>query len=675
MSKQLKILIIEDSEDDTLLVLHELRKGGYDPVYERVETQEAMISALERQRWDIIISDYVLPKFSGLAALALYKRSGLDMPFLIVSGNIGEDVAVEAMRAGAHDYIIKGNLRRLVPAVERELRETMVRRERAEAEEAFMEQSRVLEAFFRHAISPLVFLDKEFNFIRVNDAYAKACQRDIAEFYGHNHFEFYPHEENEDIFRGVVSTKTLYQAVAKPFVFPDHPEWGVTYWDWTLVPVLDNKGEVDFLVFSLKDVTDRKEAEDRTLTHNKLLQLFSHSFSRDAYLGEVVKLISEWSGCTGVGISIMDKNDHIPYSAYTGFSPEFWESENWLSTDHDQCTCIRVIKESPDAGDLPYMTRNGSFYLNDNPGFMSGLTPEERDRFRDGCLKTGFKSLAVVPIRYVERVLGAVHLADERKEVLPLKKVEFIESITPLIGEAIYRFSIEDELRRNYDALQSSEKQLRDLSMHLQSAREEERTQIAREIHDELGQVLTALKMDVAWLRSKYKDREALVEKTGAMLKLIDMTIKTIKRISAELRPGLLDDLGLAPAIEWQAEEFQKRTGIICSVSISPKDISLDKDRSTAVFRIFQEALTNIARHARATKAIVALGIKDGKIVLRVEDNGKGITKKQLFKSGSFGLIGIRERVHFLSGEVDIQGVPNKGTSIAITIPLGAGQS
>ena len=124
------------------------------------------------------------------------------------------------------------------------------------------EKSRMLEAFFKHSLSPLVFLDKDFNFIRVNEAYARACNRDVSEFPGHNHFEFYPHKENEEIFKKVVETKAPFHAIAKPFIFPDHPEWGVTYWDWTLFPVLDDKGEVDFLVFSLEDVTDRKIAEE-----------------------------------------------------------------------------------------------------------------------------------------------------------------------------------------------------------------------------------------------------------------------------------------------------------------------------------------------------------------------------------------------------------------------------
>jgi PAS domain S-box-containing protein len=133
-------------------------------------------------------------------------------------------------------------------------------------EKAIKEQSRILEAFFASTITPLVFLDRNFNFIRVNEAYAKCCQRDISEFKGHNHFEFYPHEENEAIFRRVVETKAPYQAIAKPFTFPDHPEWGTTYWDWTLTPLLDDKGDVEFLVFSLNDVTERKRAEEALRT-------------------------------------------------------------------------------------------------------------------------------------------------------------------------------------------------------------------------------------------------------------------------------------------------------------------------------------------------------------------------------------------------------------------------
>jgi PAS domain S-box-containing protein len=143
---------------------------------------------------------------------------------------------------------------------------------RKKAEEVLKEKTRTLEAFFAHTITPLVFLDQEFNFIRVNEAYAQSCQRNVSEFPGRNHFAFYPNEENQAIFAQVVTTKTPYQAVAKAFVFPDHPEWGVTYWDWTLVPILDDAGEVDFLVFALHDVTDRKKAEEEVLQLNEELE-------------------------------------------------------------------------------------------------------------------------------------------------------------------------------------------------------------------------------------------------------------------------------------------------------------------------------------------------------------------------------------------------------------------
>lgn len=134
MSKSLKVLLVEDSDPDAKLLLYELGLGNYDPICTRVETPEAMAEALSRQEWDLVIADYVMPRFSGLAALKLLQERGLDLPFIIVSGKIGEDVAVEAMKAGAHDYILKDNLARLNPAIERELRDAAVRRERRQAE-------------------------------------------------------------------------------------------------------------------------------------------------------------------------------------------------------------------------------------------------------------------------------------------------------------------------------------------------------------------------------------------------------------------------------------------------------------------------------------------------------------------------------------------------------------
>jgi PAS domain S-box-containing protein len=225
--------------------------------------------------------------------------------------------------------------------------------------------------------------------------------------------------------------------------------------------------------------------------------------------------------------------------------------------------------------------------------------------------------------------------------------------------------------KRAEEEIKNSQSQLRNLTAHLQSVREEERTLIAREMHDELGQALTAMKMDLSWLDKRLpKDQRSLLEKTKSMSKLADATLQTVKKISAELRPGLLDDLGLPAAIEWQAEEFQTRTGIKCEITVDPEDIILDKDRSTAIFRIFQETLTNVARHAKATKVKVSLKEKAGKIELKVRDNGKGITEKQVSDPKSFGLIGIKERAYYLGGKVVIKGLQDKGTTLTIRIPL-----
>jgi len=224
------------------------------------------------------------------------------------------------------------------------------------------------------------------------------------------------------------------------------------------------------------------------------------------------------------------------------------------------------------------------------------------------------------------------------------------------------------------EELKSSREQLRNLSAHLQSIREKERMNIAREIHDELGQALTALKMDLFWIKNRLpKDEGLLHEKILSMVELVDKTGESVHRISAELRPGLLDDLGLAAAIEWQAEEFQRRTGISCDVSLDPEDFVTSQDMSTTIFRIFQETLTNIVRHAEASRVKVMLREKDNEINLEVSDNGRGITPEQVSHPRSFGIIGIRERVNLLHGKVAIVGIPQGGTTVTVCIPYDTG--
>lgn len=227
------------------------------------------------------------------------------------------------------------------------------------------------------------------------------------------------------------------------------------------------------------------------------------------------------------------------------------------------------------------------------------------------------------------------------------------------------------ERKRALEEVRDSREQLRNLSAHLQAAREEERTAIAREIHDELGQVLATLQLDISWLVGEFhEDQRPLVEKAEAMSGLIVNTVKTVQKISSDLRPIMLDELGLADAIEWQATEFQKRSGISCDFAVELESNSIDRGISTALYRIFQETLTNVLRHAGATRVEGSLTEKKGRIVLMVRDNGQGITRKQINDSLSIGLIGMQERTRMLGGKVRIRGVDQKGTAIVVQIPI-----
>jgi len=211
--------------------------------------------------------------------------------------------------------------------------------------------------------------------------------------------------------------------------------------------------------------------------------------------------------------------------------------------------------------------------------------------------------------------------------------------------------------------------QLRALTARIQRVREEERASIAREIHDELGQACTAIKMDLALIGRKITRRQ-LRAKIESSMRLVDDMITTLRRIASDLRPRTLDDLGLAAALEWQGQEFEKRTGIHCRLALPREPLNLDSERSIAIFRIFQESLTNVARHAQATIVEARLEMEADQLVFSVHDNGKGFDPQEAKARKSLGLVGMQERAHLLNGEVSIEGIPGSGTTLILRIPV-----
>jgi PAS domain S-box-containing protein len=625
MTKPLKILIVEDAEDDMFLLLRELRRAGYDPVYERVETAADMKAALEQRQWDLIISDYLMPRFSGLGALAVLKETGLDLPFIIVSGNIGEDIAVNAMKAGAHDYIIKGNLARLIPAVERELREAENRRDRERTEDQLKESRQRLLKTLENMNEGFFTLDSEWRITYANAEAAKLWGKNRAELLArkiwdvapgavgtafdeqyhkavreHVSVKFealspmigvwvevraYPVEDglavyfhdiserkaaeekisrlnrlysvlskvNETIIR-VQDPVELYRQVCRIAVeegsfkmawiglidpdtrrvmpvashgdagyledaviraadvpegkgptgraayegshvvcgdieqdsamllwrdkalrhglrtsaaFPLRSESAVTgvFTVYGGAPQSFSEEEIALLSSLAEDISyaietmaneqKRQEAERRTVVVNKLLKLYAEAFSRKKYLDEAVEIIRSWSGCRNVGVRETDREGNIPYTACAGFDDGFIASESRVSLTRDHCACTRVVAGERDPLDASALTPNGSLYYNNAAAFVDNLSPDEK-RFRGVCHRSGFASIAVIPIRYRDMVLGAIHLADDRPGMVPLQAVEFIEYLAFIIGEALYRFSIEEEQVRLASALESS---------------------------------------------------------------------------------------------------------------------------------------------------------------------------------------------------------------------------
>jgi signal transduction histidine kinase len=229
--------------------------------------------------------------------------------------------------------------------------------------------------------------------------------------------------------------------------------------------------------------------------------------------------------------------------------------------------------------------------------------------------------------------------------------------------------------KRAEEGLRRSREKLRSFSRRLQSLLEEERTRISREIHDELGQSLTALKLDLSLIRRKILS-EGLAEQSGNVHEVelaVSRIIRTVRKIATDLRPGILDELGIVAAIEWMAKDFQRRAGIICEVSGRGADQVSDPVLSTAIFRIVQEALTNVSRYSAASKVKMSLVRKGDTLIVDVRDNGIGIMEGKIFDPKSLGLIGIRERVLLLGGEALISGKPGEGTLVRVILPIEKG--
>ncbi|MBY0575105.1 MAG: PAS domain S-box protein [Gallionellaceae bacterium] len=490
--KPLRVLFVEDSQDDADLTLFALEEGGFDVIRKRVDTEAAMRAALADCEWDVVVSDFNMPRFDTYKALAILRETDPDIPFIVVSGCIGEENAIALMKQGASDFVMKDKLARLPPAIERELRDAAARREHRLTQEALHEKKKLLKGITASLGEGVFVLDADARLIFMNPEAERLLGWTESELFG----------------------KEVHRII--------------------------------------------------------------HSH----------------------------KQDGTPL-------PE---------------SCCGVL----------WVLGNGGVHRSEDDVFWR----------KDG---------SPMPVS-----ITASAITEEGKNVASV---------------AVFQ-DISQRKLAEWNLLESR-RQLRELASHLQSVREEERTRLARELHDELGQMLTGVKLDAKWLAAHLPDQQPdMSDKIADMSKLIDETLDAMRRVAADLRPVMLDDLGLAAAIEWLTEEFTKRTGIAIrlEMDVEPDSLDdgcdLDADVATAVFRIMQECLTNIARHAEAEHVLISLGCDDNKLMLLVTDDGKGMPAADGSRCNSYGITGMRERAHSLGGKLDMLSIPEGGTAVVATIPI-----
>ena len=478
------LIVIEDVPDDFDLIVARLRGAGIAVVARRVETAAQLSRELAAMPCTAVLSDHQLPRFNSTEALRVVRAFDPDLPFIIVSGSIGEETAVELMRAGADDFVTKDRLGGLAPALQRAREAARSRRARREAEAALVES----EARFRAITANLPGMVFQLHYD------GKALAFDYVSAGSRRLFGLEPSA-----------------LVAAPAMI-----------DLLLIPESGN-GLSEVLITGSVDLRD--------------IHMTGHT------------------------------------------APPRTGTAEWIEFD---ASARRLA--------------NGTVQWN---GIITDVSPQKR---------------------------------------------------------------AEHELR-------SSQSELRDLAMHLVHVREEEREVIAREIHDDMGGSLTAVKFDLAWLRAALSGEPLLLAKLQQTDQVVDSVLHASTRIVHDLRPGIIDE-GIVASLEWQARAFEQRMGHPCRFSASCDDIALPHGPAIAVFRICQEALNNVAKHAGATRVDIRLDVVDGTLALEVRDNGRGIAPGDMNKRTAFGLRGMRERAVALDGTLEISGPPGRGTSISLLLPL-----
>ncbi len=595
-------------------------------------------------------------------------------------------------------------------------------------EEEVKTNEALLRLFIKHTPAAIAMFDTDMRYLQVSDRFLTDYDLEGQDIIGKLHYDVFPNlpdrwkEVHKRILAGAVE-----RCEEDPYVTSD----GSTGWlQWESLPWRKGNGEIGGLILFTQVITERKRAEEALrASEERFAKIFNFTPFRMGILrirdGMVLEVNDSWTKDTGFSRNeiinqpifklssslddgLVEKlrevlttrqpvNDtEIRFRTKDGRAVIANTSAVVIDLDGEPCYLwaandITERKQAEEA--LQASESRFSIAFNSNP-MLASISELEGGRFlavNDSFVAlTGYSREEAVGHTALELNLWP-NPEDRRRVMEKLKKEtrvrDFEGSIRLKSGEKrVLLLSIEQieldgqicllHVADDITLRKRAEQALRALSARLHSAREEEGTRIAREIHDELGGALTGLKWDLEKIDNTLNglaDGSQLAEvrnRIGSMTTIIETTINTVRRIAAELRPGVLDDLGLVAAIEWQIEQFQSRSGLKCHLTNNAKEIELDREKATAVFRILQEILTNVLRHAGATNVYVKLGRTKHYFEVDVKDDGRGITESQRLNSRSLGLLGMKERALLVGGDVRVTGKEGAGTTVVVRVPL-----
>ncbi len=526
------------------------------------------------------------------------------------------------------------------------------------AEEALRESDRKFRNYIESSGDIVFVVDKNLRFLYCNQKYLERQGLTLEELLGKEYGDFHSDEGKGKFWKRVKAVRES----GKPIFYEYQSEIDERYFLRTISPVLETETkESESITVISRDITDRKKAE------KKLEQVAKQE---KVHLREIKLSNKQLKESQEASLNVMeDLSVEIEQHKQTEDMLRASEKRYRSLFDNIRSSFALheiILDKNGKPADYIFLEVNNAFEL------QAGLKRKNIIGKKVTDVLPGIENDPVNWIqRYGEVVLTGKNISFENY-AKPLKKWYSVVAYRPMENQFATVFTDITERKKSELEIQQSRTQLRKLAAHLEDVREEERTIIARNIHDELGQLATALKMDVSWFQKQLpKENELWISKMQTISDLVDMTSGEIQRICSDLRPGVLDDLGLEDALIWHVSEYNKRTGTVCKLSIDYNLALLNKHMSVAVYRMIQEALTNVRRHAKASRVTISIKGENGKLKIMIKDNGIGITQEQIDDLTSFGLIGIKERALSMNGYARISGKEGKGTILVIVLGIG----